>query len=109
MMIRVIASARRDLDGLSILRVTGDRAGRLLFEFCQGGYRIDQAEIGHELARMGEAMDVAQCADRDHGGDQLKAAEGHVGLDGGLEPPVFQEACMDANNSHAPGGPPSVS
>jgi hypothetical protein len=40
---------------------------------------------------MGEAMDVAQFADRDHGRDQLKAAEGHEGLDGGLEPPVFQE------------------
>jgi len=29
--------------------------------------------------------------DGDHGGDQLKAAEAHEGLDGGLEPPGFQE------------------
>ena len=36
-----------------------------------GGLGRHQAQIGHELARVFEAVDVAQFADRDHGGDEL--------------------------------------
>ena len=54
-------------------------------------FDADQAQIGHELAGMSEAMDVAQFADGDHGGDELEAAKGHEGLDGGLEAPGFQQ------------------
>ena len=49
----------------------------------------DQAQVGHELARMSEAVDVTQFADGDHGGDQLKTAEGHEGLNGGFKPPAL--------------------
>lgn len=51
----------------------------------------DQAQMGHELAGVVEAVDVAQFADGDQGGDPLEAAQGHEGLDGGLEAPGFQE------------------
>lgn len=56
-----------------------------------GGLGGDQAEVGHELARVLEAVDVAQFTDGDHGGDELEAAEGHEGLDGGFEAPGIQE------------------
>ena len=55
-----------------------------------GIFRGHQAQVGHELARVLEAMDVAQFADGDHRGDQLKATEGHECLDGGFEAPGFQ-------------------
>ena len=41
----------------------------------------DQAEISHQLARMGGAAQIAEFGDNGHGGQQVDAAQGHQRLD----------------------------
>jgi len=57
-----------------------------------GGLGRNQAQIGHELARVSKTVDITQLTDGDHGGDQLKAAEGHERLHRGFESPGLQQA-----------------
>src|SRR5436309_2329010 len=74
---------------LVAVAATGDAAEALAR--AAGVLHADQAEVGHELAGMSEAVDIAQFADGDHCGDELEAAEGHEGLDSGFEAPGLQE------------------
>jgi len=79
------------------IAATGDAAQALVR--AAGGLCGNQAKIGHELARMSKAVDVAQFANGDHGGDQLEAAEGHESLHRGFESPGFQESEHGAFNA----------
>ena len=75
---------------LMAVAATGDATQALVR--AAGGLGGNQAQIGHELARVLEAVNIAQLTDSDHGSDQLETAEGHESLHRGFEPPVFQES-----------------
>ena len=55
------------------------------------GFRWDKSDEGHELARVVETTEISQFADEGHGGDFLKAFEGHDGLNDGFPFPGFED------------------
>lgn len=50
-----------------------------------------ESEVGHELAWMGEAVDVTNLGDGDHGGDDLITFEPHEGEHDGLHMPLVEQ------------------
>ena len=76
----------------ALMGVTATGDGPEVLARTAGMLGADQAQVGHKLAGMSEAVYISQLADGDHGGDQLEAAEGHERLDGGLEAPGFQQS-----------------
>ena len=73
------------------VRVAALGDGALAALVAAGGLRGNQAEIGHEFARVLEAGQRAEFAHRDHGGHDLEAFEGHESFDRRTQPPVDQE------------------
>ncbi len=56
-----------------------------------GVFGGNESEEGHEFFRVFEAAEGSDFADRDHGGDELEAFEGHHGIDEGFALPVFEK------------------
>ena len=73
------------------VRVAAFGDASLLSFVAAGGLRGDEPEIGHELAGMGEAVDVSQLAHRDHRRHDLEALEPHERLHGGPQLPGYEK------------------
>jgi hypothetical protein len=68
----VMLSALGEEPALMAVATTGDFTQALAR--AAGVFGRDQAQVGHELARVCEAVDVTQLTDGDHGRDHLKAS-----------------------------------